>query len=99
MLAANWEKHDASTNTPKNYFADRQKTEKILKNIEKTIKKQCFYCKACSNCQKFETYKKEFDRRDFWSFNKPIKCWDVHDPDWSFRNRVFELRPIRPCKF
>ena len=33
MLALNWEDHNAEKNTIINYFADRQHTEKILKNI------------------------------------------------------------------
>ena len=32
-------------------------------------------------------------------FNKKIKYWDVYDPDWSYRNTVFKLQPIRDPKF
>ena len=58
MLAANWEKHDASTNTPKNYFADRQKTEKILKNIEKTIKNSVFTVRHAQTVKNLKPTKK-----------------------------------------
>ena len=38
-----------------NYFADKQYTEKILKEIEKMIKKRCFYCMVCNLCKKITT--------------------------------------------
>ena len=64
-----------------NYFADRQHTEQLLKNIEKMIKKRCFYCTVCYLYKKFTTYRLEFKQRGFWTFHKDIKYWDVYDPD------------------
>ena len=46
----------AINNPIMNYFADRQLTEKVLNDIEKSIKKRCFYCKSCALCVKFRTY-------------------------------------------
>ena len=40
MLAPNWEDHDLESNPIINYFADRQRTELILKKIESKIKKK-----------------------------------------------------------
>ena len=98
-MAAKWV-DEAAINPIMNYFADRQHTEKVLRDIENTvIKTKCFYCKRCKNCQKFETYRNEFVKKGFWSFNKEIKYWNVYDPDWSFRNKVFKLRPIRATNF
>ena len=51
-LRQNWEDHDLETNPIINYFADRNHTELILKNIEDKIKKWCFYCHECKNCKK-----------------------------------------------
>ena len=70
-----------------------------IMNYYEIIKSKCFYCKRCKNCQKFETYRNEFVKKGFWSFNKEIKYWDVYDPDGSFRNRVFKLQPIRATNF
>ena len=36
----------AINNPIMNYFADRQLAEKVLTDIEKTIKIRCFYCKS-----------------------------------------------------
>ena len=55
MLAPNWEDHDAEKNTKVNYFADRQHTEIILRKIEKTIERHCFYSKNCEDCKKLFT--------------------------------------------
>ena len=98
MLALNWEDHDAKTNPIINYFADRQHTELTLKKIEMKIIKTCFYCKNCKNCTKLSNYKKVFKEQDFWTFNKHIRCWNVFDPEWSHKNRIFELIPIRDVK-
>ena len=98
-MAAKWV-GEAAISLIMNYFADRQHTEKVLRDIENTvIKTKCFYCKRCKNCQKFETCRNEFDTKSFRSFNKEIKYWDVYDPDGSFRNRVFKLQPIRATNF
>ena len=95
MLAANWSKHDAKTNRIINYFADRQHTEKILKDQEYFIARSCKYCKICLKCQKFYSYRSEFKKKGFWTFNKDVKYWDVYDPDWSYRNEIFKLEPLK----
>ena len=99
MLARNWEDHDAEKNTIINYFADRQHTEKILKKIESKVVRSCFYCKVCQNCRKLNTYKDVFKQQGFWTFNKKIKYWNVYDPNWSMRNEIFKLLPIRTANF
>ena len=100
LLIVGKKMHEAAINPIKNYFADRQHTKKVLDDIEKkVIKSKCFYCKKCENCKKFETYRNEFIKKGFWLFNKEIKYWDVFDPDWSYRNRVFNHRPIRATNF
>lgn len=40
-------------------------------------------------------YKREFNKMGFWTFNKDVKYWDVYDQDWSYRNEVFKLEPLR----
>ena len=82
-----------------NYFACRQRTEKIVKVIEHSVSKNCHYCRTCDKCSKLQTYRSEFKRSGFWTFNKEIKYWDIYDPDWSYRNDVFKLRPIRNKRF
>ena len=65
MLAPNWEDYNAETNPIINYFADRQHTEIILKKIEMTIIKTCFYCWDCENCTKLSSYRKVFNVQGF----------------------------------
>ena len=31
----------------------------------------------------------------FWTFKKDVKYSDVYDQDWSYRNEVFKLEPLR----
>ena len=95
MLAPNWGDHAAETCTMINYFADRQHTELILRKIEKEIEKSCFFCKTCKTCQKLESRRKIFKKMGFWTFNKDIKYWEVFDPDWCAKNRVFDLGVLK----
>ena len=100
MLSPHLENHDASTNPIINYFADRQHTEIILKDMAKKITtKSCFYGKVCENCRKHEIYRDEFEKQGFWTFNKQIKYWNIYDLDWSYRNKVFKLLPVRTPNF
>ena len=99
MLAPNWEDHDAEKNPIMNYFVDRQHTEIILRKIENKINKRCFYCQVCENCQKLKNYKDAFKQQGFWTFNKEIKYWNVYDPDWCTKNKIFKLLPIRTANF
>ena len=95
MLAPNWEDHNLETNPIVNFFADRRHTELILKKIESKIKKNCFYCKICGDCNKLEEFRKVFKQHGFWTFNKKIKCWNVFDTGWCKKNRVLELIPSK----
>ena len=94
-LALNWEDHDAKTNPIINCFADRDHTEIILKQQEYLIAETCKYCKECQNCKKLNRYRDEFKKKGFWTFNKNVKHWNVYDPDWSYRNELFSLKPVR----
>ena len=94
-LAPNWEDQDAKTNPIINCFADRDHTEIILKQQEYFIAETCKYCKECQNCKKLNRYRDEFKKKGFWTFNKNVKHWNVYDPDWSYRNELFSLKPVR----
>ena len=94
-LALNWEDHDEKTNPIINCFADRDHTEIILKQQEYLIAETCKYCKECQNCKKLNRYRDEFKKKGFWTFNKNVKHWNVYDPDWSYRNELFSLKPVR----
>ena len=83
----------------KNYFADRRFTKEMLDEIQNKVIFKCHYYYKCKNCQKFKTYKNEFDKKAFWTLNREVKYWDVYNPDYSSRNRIFKLRPIRDPNF
>ena len=95
MLAPNWENHDAEKCRIINYVADRQHTEIILRKIEEKIVQSYFYWINCENCIKLSVYKNVFKQQGFWTFNKHVKYWDVYDPEWSTRNRIFKLLAVR----
>ena len=63
-----------------------------------TIIKTCFYSKNCENCTKLSNYRKIFNEQGFWTFNKHIRCWNVFDPEWSYKNKFFELFPIKEVR-
>ena len=81
------------------YFACRQRAERIIKNIEDFVSKSCHSCRICIKCRKPQTYRNEFKKSGFWTFNKEVKYWDIYDPDWSYRNDVFKLRLISDKRF
>ena len=88
-LRPNWDDHNAETCAIMNYFSDRENTELILLRQEIQIQNDCDYCNDCEKCDKFQEYRKEFKKMGFWTFNKHARTWNVYDPDWSARNRVF----------
>ena len=95
-LAPNWEDHDAATCIIINYFADGHHTEIILKKQKYLIAETCSYCKECKNCTKLKFYREELKKKKgFWTFNKNVKYWNIYDPDWSYRNELFSLKPLR----
>ena len=89
------EKSRCKTNRIINYFPDRQDKEKILKDKEYFTAISCKYCKICLKWQKFYSYSSEFKKKGFWTINKDVKYWDVYDPDRSYRNEIFSLKPLK----
>ena len=65
-MAANNDKFDYI----KNYIASRQMAKDLRDKIEIRVIKKCYYCQRCENCTKFKTYKLEFEKKGFWTFNK-----------------------------
>ena len=31
----------------------------------------------------------------FWTFSKDVRIWEVYDPDWSYKNSIFEMKPCK----
>ena len=82
-----------------NYFAQRQYVKKLLNDEENVVIKKFYFCNNCKQCEKFYPIRSESKRKDFWTFNKYIKYWDVRDPSFNESNRKFEIRPIRDSRF
>ena len=61
-----------------NYFAERQ-SEKSIRRSEIDVIRKCYYCKSCKKCDKFYSIKSELEKKDFFTFNKQIKYWDVKE--------------------
>ena len=93
-LRPNWDEHDAATCPIINYFADRKNTALILIKQETEIAKTCYFCKFCENCIRLKECIEEFKREGFWTFNRRIRVWNVHDPEWSNKNRVFSMEIV-----
>ena len=83
-----------------NYVPSRRMAENLLDDIGKKVLSECYYFQESENCSKFKTYKNEFKKKKgFWTFKQNIRWWDDGDPDFSNRNDVFELKPIRDSRF
>ena len=67
--------------------------KKLLTNTEIDIKKVFSNCKSCKSCERFYSFRSEFKKMGFLTFNKDAKYWDVRDHD------QFEIRPIKDPKF
>ena len=93
-LTPNWDEHDAATYPIINYFADRNNTALILVKQENEIGKNCYFCNLCKNCKRLKECRAEFKRVGFWTFNKHVRVWNVFDPEWSNKNRVFSMKVV-----
>ena len=89
-----WVNHNKDICQIKNYYADRNHAELILFRQEMQIEDSCEFCLTCDKCKKF--LRKEYKNKGFWTHNKKVKIWEIFDPDWSYKNDVFE---IKPCNF
>ena len=93
-LTPNWDEHDVATYPIINYFADRNNTALILVKQENEIGKNCYFCNLCKNCKRLKECRAEFTRVGFWTFNKHVRVWNVFDPEWSNKNRVFSMKVV-----
>ena len=92
--------HEKEVMIKKYYFDMRSRTcGKILlfllrlKLFEAVWNDFCLYCKDCKKCENVYSIRSEFKKKDFSTFNKGIKYWDVRD------HEQFEIRPIRDQRF
>ena len=93
-LRPNCDEHDAAKCPIINYFADRNNTALILAKQENEIGKKCYFCNTSKNCKRLKECRAEFRRLGFCTFNKHIKIWNVFDPEWSNKNRVFSMKVV-----
>ena len=66
---------------------------KLLADTEIDIKKVFSNCKSCNSRERFYSFRSEFKKMGFFTFNKGVKYWDVRDHD------QFEIIPIKDPKF
>ena len=72
-----------------NYFAESLYVKIVLNSAEIAVLEVCYYCKNCKNCKRFYSIKTELEKKDFWTFSKYIKYWDIRDPEFNEINRDF----------
>ena len=95
VVRPNWDNQNKDVCGIMNYYVDREHVELLLLRQEIQIENTCNYCIVCEKCKKFLTYSKEYKKMGFWTFNKDVRIWEIYDPDWSYKNNIFE---IKPCK-
>ena len=94
LVAPNcWINHNKDICHIKNYYADREHAELILFRQEMQIENSCKYCLTCDKCRKYLRYSKEYKKSGFWTHNEKVRIWEILDPDWSYENDVFEIKP------
>ena len=94
LVAPNcWINHNKDICHIKNYYADREHAELILFRQEMQIENSCEYCLTCGKCKKYLRYSKEYKKNGFQTHNEKVRIWEIFDPDWSYKNDVFEMKP------
>ena len=94
VVAPNWWiNHNKEICHIKNYYTDRNHAELILFRQEMLIEDSCEYCLTCDKCKKYLKYSREYKNKGFWTHNEKVKIWEIFDPDWSYKNDVFEIKP------
>ena len=88
-ILPNWNKNTCEIT---NYYLTKERAEELLSKQETQIEDTCEYCLTCRKCKKYLTYSKEYKKVGFWTFNKNVKIWEIFDPDWSYKNIVFEIK-------
>ena len=88
-----WVNHNKDICQIKNYYADRNHAELILFRQEMQIEDSCEFCLTCDKCKKYLKYSKEYKNKGFWMHNEKVQIWEVFDPDWSYKNEMFEIKP------
>lgn len=51
--------------------------------------------KTAKTAGSFTNIEKNSRKKVFGLLTKNVKYWDVYDPDWSYRNELFSLEPLR----
>ena len=93
-LRPNWDEHNAAKCPKINYFADRNNTALILTKQENEIGNTCYFCNTCKKCSRLKECRAKFKRLGFWTFNKHVKLWNVFDPEWSNKSRIFPKKVV-----
>ena len=88
-ILPNWNKNTCEIT---NYYLTKERAEELLSKQETQIEDTCEYSLTCRKCKNYLTYSKEYEKVGFWTFNKNIKVWEIFDPDWSYKNTIFEIK-------
>ena len=94
-----WVNHNKDICHIKNYYTDRNHAELILFRQEMQIQNSCEYCLTCDKCKKYLLYSREFKNKGFWTHKEKTKIWEIFDPDWSYKNETFEIKPCNNIWF
>ena len=58
-------------------FISRESIKLIWIHAEESVMKSCFYCKKCDKCNKYDEIRNECETKEFNSFNKEVRNWEV----------------------
>ena len=81
-------------NKPVNYLCCREDIDCAIKQLERKIIKNCYYCHRCKDCVEFRTRHNELSRNGFRTFHKDVIYWDVRKPEFDAKNFAYEIRPV-----
>ena len=79
---------------PINHFYKRETVEKLLKRLEKHLKKYWYYCNDREFCDAYTIHRSEMKRMGFWTHNKDTKFWNVYDPLCHKDNVKFTIKTL-----
>ena len=88
-ILPNWDKNTCEITS---YYLTKERAEELLSKQETQIEDTCEYSLTCRKCKNYLTYSKEYKKVGFWTFNKNIKVWEIFDPDWPYKNTIFEIK-------
>ena len=76
------------------YFADRYNTVFIITKQEKKYKRPVTFVICAKTVTDLKNAEQNLKKMGFCTFNKDVNIWNVFDPEWLIKNRVFSMKIV-----